>query len=370
MKTWFLAVLVIPAFLQWGCAEKNAHSENQGEPSERRSDTTKVEDKEKKEEPEKVPVEVTTLGKGTISSYLLLSSNLETEEMADVYARIQGLVARIYVEEGDYVKKGQILLELEADEYALAEEKARVNFQKQQKAFERAQAMYQKELLSIEEFEQTKFAYEGAKIEWEQAKLNLNYTRVRAPISGVIGDRLIRPGQRIQPQDKLFTVINPREMIAVVYVPEKEIQTVHKGQKAFITSEHVPEKRFPGWVKRVSPVVDPQSGTFKVTIGVKNPNHLLRPGMFVNVHIITETHENAVLVPKLAIVYENELMYVFVVREGIAHKIRVAPGFQDHQYVEALQDLAAGDTVIVVGQAGLKDQTPVKVVLEREYDRL
>jgi membrane fusion protein (multidrug efflux system) len=88
--------------------------------------------------------------------------------------------------------------------------------------------------------------------------------------------------------------------------------------------------------------------------------------MFVNVHLIISTHEDAVLVPKTAIVYENEYMNVFVVRDSIAHKIRLKPGFEDSKKVESLEELKEGDKVIVVGQAGMKDKTKVRIVAERE----
>ena len=88
--------------------------------------------------------------------------------------------------------------------------------------------------------------------------------------------------------------------------------------------------------------------------------------MFVNAHIITDTHEDAVLVPKTAIIYENEAMNVFVVKDSIAHKINLDVGFQDFEKVESKSGLNAGDKVIVVGQAGLKDKTKVKIVSEQE----
>lgn len=362
------ALLFAGASMQMGCADRDVHSENNDKSkaqadstAKMQADSTSAQSKEKADE-DRIPVEAATVEAGAISSYLLFSSNLETEEMADIYSRIQGLVEKINVEEGDYVKKGQVLMELEADEHGLAEEKARINYQNQEKGFQRAKEMFTKKLLSNEEYDQAKFALDAARIEWEQAKLNLEYTRITAPISGVIGERLCRPGDRIQPTVKLFSVVNDQEMIAVVYVPEKEIGNVRKGQKALITSDNLPGKQFPGWIKRVSPVVDPQSGTFKVTIGVRNAKKRLRPGMFVNAHIITEVHENAVLIPKIAILFENEYMNVFVVRDSVAHKVRLDAGFQDFEKVEALSGVEPGEQVIVVGQAGLKDQTPVRVV--------
>jgi len=359
-----------------GSAENkdSKQNENESDSSAVASDSTKAVgdsvdksgDKKAGQSIEAVPVEVTTVKKGTISDYILLSANLETEKMTDVYSRVQGLVEQIYVEEGDRVKKNQILVKLEANEYELAEKRAQLNYMKQESDFKRLQEMYDKDLLSKEEFEQAEFTTEGLKVDWEQAKLDLSYTRITSPIVGIIGDRLIKLGDRINPTDKLFTVINTDEMIAVVYAPEKELGIIEKNQSAYISSDNIRGERFTGWIKRVSPVVDPQSGTFKVTIGVRNKRDRLRAGMFVNVHIVTATHENAILIPKTAIVYENEAMNVFIVRDSLAHKLVLDVGFQDHEKVESLSGIQEGDKVIVVGQAGLKDKTKVVIVSERE----
>lgn len=375
MKTKYFSLLIMSMMIMnlvnFNCADSNAGNE-----SDKSADSTNVSEninsdstKSEKKEDEKndlIPVEVTTLNKGSISDYILLSANLETEEQADVYSRIQGIVKKINYDEGDNVKSGTVLMQLEADEYVLSEKRARLAYLKQKADFERLSAMFNEDLLSKEEFEQARYATEGLEVEWEQAKLNLSYTKIKTPISGVIGDRQAKPGDRIQPTDKLFTVINTRDMIAIVYVPEKEIGRVNKGQVAYITSDHIHGEKYTGWLKRVSPVIDPSSGTFKVTIGVKVKNNKIRAGMFVNAHIITDTHEDAVLVPKTAIIYENEAMNVFVVKDSIAHKISLDVGFQDFEKVESKSGLNAGDKVIVVGQAGLKDKTKVKIVSEQE----
>ncbi len=363
-------IILITSLWQINCTNNDAQSKDSENSTTAANDDTTSAEKEKKEEPQKdedlIPVEITIVNAGDISSFILLSSNLETERMTDVYSRVQGLVDKIYVEEGDFVKKDQVLIKLEADEYALAEASAKVNYEQEKNLYERKQSMFDKNLLSKEVFETSRYALEAKKIQWQQAKLNLDYTRITSAISGVIGERLKRPGDRIQPTEKLFTVINTEEMIAVVHIPEKDIGVITKGQKAFITSEHLKDARFSGWIKRVSPVVDPQSGTFKVTIGIRNQSNRLRPGMFVNAHIITDTHKNTVLIPKTAIVYENEVINVFVVRDSIAHKIALDPGYQDYEKIESLSGIEAGEKIIVVGQAGLNDKTRVKIVAERE----
>lgn len=313
-----------------------------------------------------IPVEVTTIALGEISDYILLNSNLETEIMADVSSRIQGIVFEIKKEEGQYVRKGEVLLTLEAREYEIAEQRARVEYDQQVNNFKRLEMMHEKNLLSDEELERAKFTLENSRLLWEEAKLNLDYTNIQSPINGKIGERLAKIGERIQPTNKLFSVVNTEEVIAVVYVPERNLNRLKIGQKAVIYSENIQGEQFDGWIKRISPVVDPSSGTFKVTIGVRNRSDLLRPGMFVNLQIITDTRENTVLIPKTAVVYENEFMNVYVVRDGVAHKIRLTPGFEDNVKVESLKDIEAGEKVIVVGQSGMRDKTKVKIVSERE----
>ncbi len=365
------AILILAlafAFIVAGCAGDDAHSENGSNGKAEAGDITKKDgqDSDDKEQRERVPVETTTTMTGDISSFILLSSNLETEEMSDVYSRVQGLVEKNHVEEGDFVKKGQLLIELEPEELALEEARAKVEYNQEKNLYERKQAMFDKQLLSKEEFEISKFSLDAKRIAWQRAKLNLDYTRITAPISGVIGERLRRPGDRIQPTDKLFTVINNDEMIAVVHVPEKEVGSIQKDQKAYVASQHLGDDRFEGWIKRVSPVIDPQSGTFKVTVGIRNENKRLRPGMFVNAHIVTNTHRNTVLVPKTALVYENETMFVFVVRDSVAHKLALDAGYQDYEKIESLSGIETDEKIIVVGQAGLKDSALVNIVAERD----
>ncbi len=357
-----LILFLILAMTVFGCGKEGG--------ADKESSKTEDVKKEKKatlnKEEAPIPVEVSAISTGIISSYILLSSNLETERMTDVYSRVQGLVDRILVEEGDHVKKGQLLMQLDPDELELMEAGALVNYEQEKKLFERKRAMFDRQLLSKEEFETASFGVQAKKILWQEARLNLDHTKVTSPISGVIGERLRRPGDRIQPSDKLFTVINTDEMIAIVHVPEKEVGIVRKGQKAFVSSQHLGDEQFSGWVKRVSPVVDPQSGTFKVTVGIGNEENRLRPGMFVNAHIVTDVHANTVLVPKTAIVYESDKMHVFVVRDSIAQKIQLAVGYQDFEKVESLSGIEPGEKVIVVGQAGLKQGARVGIVAQRE----
>lgn len=320
-----------------------------------------------KDQPTAIPVEVTRLTTGPISSFLLYSSTLETEQTVNVYSRIAGLVEEIYVEESDRVQKGARLIQIEKDEYVLAERKARLEYEKLLADYNRLKALQAEELLSEEEFLTAEINMKQAEIAWEQAKLNLEYTTVTAPISGVIGDRLVNLGDRIQTSTNLFTVANLDEKIVRLYVPQSEYAKCYKNQTAKVTTDVMAGTRFNGYVKRISPIIDPQSGTFKVTVAVKDPQNKLRPGMFVNAELIVDTHENARLIPKSALIYENERTYFFIVSRDSSQKLELKKGFEDAEKVEILNDLEAGTQIVVLGQNGLKDGSRVKIVEEKKY---
>ena len=161
----------------------------------------------------------------------------------------------------------------------------------------------------------------------------------------------------------LFRIVDIREKIAVVHIPEREIGRVKKGQQAYLSTDNIPDIHFESYVKRLSPHVDAESGTFKVTVGVNDPENRLRPGMYVSVHIVTETHRYALLIPKAAVVYENGLPYSFFIEhDTLARRIRLERGFSNERYVEVLSSISDTDRVVVVGQNGLKDGARIKIV--------
>jgi len=223
--------------------------------------------------------------------------------------------------------------------------------------------MHEKQLTSTKEFEEARFSLEQARIDWETAELNLKRTRITAPISGVVTDRFVRLGQLVGTTKPLFRIVDVAEKIAVVHIPEREIIRIRQGQLAYLSTDNLPDKRFDAFIKRLSPHVDAASGTLKVTVGVRDPENSLRPGMFVSVHIVTDTHRNTLLIPKAAVVYENGLPYSFFVRQDtLARKVRLDRGFSNEQYVEVLASVSDTDRVVVVGQNGLKDGARIKVV--------
>tara|TARA_A100001037_G_scaffold302406_1_gene333952 strand:- start:1597 stop:2763 length:1167 start_codon:yes stop_codon:yes gene_type:complete len=326
-----------------------------------KSDSTKTKENEKKVD-EGVPVKVSRVSRGPISDYVQHTSTIEAEQAVDVYTQATGLVERVLVEEGDHVQAGQVLVKLVDDELRLRSDEARVNYKKLSSSFTRAQGLFDRNLLSREDYEQQKFTLEEAKIRWDRAKLSLDHAAVRSPVDGVIAERMVKLGDRISPSNRLYSLVDLKRLIAQVHVPGRDMRFISKGQAARVTTDFLPGETFRGRVERISPVVDPGSGTFKVTIELRDSTYRLRPGMFITAHIVTATRETAVLVPKKAIIYDDGFPHVFVVSDSTATRVRLDIGFEDSENLEVLDGTKEGDHIVVVGQNGLKDQAKIRVI--------
>jgi len=317
---------------------------------------------QKKKVAEGVPVKVLSVATGAISEHVLYSATVEAEEAIDIYARGSGLVRRVLVEEGESVVAGQILVELVDDELKLNEAEARLACKKLEAQLKRKEELYNRQLLAKEAYEDLKINVEQSKIRWERAQLSLDYARVRAPVGGVIARRAVKLGDRIGANTKLYEMVNLSRLIAQVHVPGQGMRNLDIGQKALVTTDFLPDAKFDGKILRISPVVDPGSGTFKVTLELQAEGRLLRPGMFVNAHIVTATHKKAVLVPKRAVVYDDGMPHVFVVSDSTANKVRFEMGFDDTEFVEVTSGVKKGDQIVVVGQNGLKDKAKIRII--------
>ena len=355
--------LILTGFLLGMAACGKGEAVDDGESDQADSTKVKTQDEKKKKKIEEgVPVKVWEVELGAISDYVQHTSTIEAEEAIDVYSQATGLVSEVLVEEGDQIKSGQILVKLVDDDLRLGVDEARVNYQKLANSFKRSQGLFDRNLLSREDYEQRKFTVEESQIRWSRSKLALAHASVRSPVDGVIAMRSVKLGDRITPARKLFGLVDLQNLIAQVHVPGRDMRFISKGQIAEVTTDFLPGENFRGHVERISPVVDPGSGTFKVTLKLADTSNRLRPGMFITAHIVTATHETAVLVPKKAIVYDDGFPHVFIVNDSTATRVRLKVGFEDTDNLEILDGTKQGDRIIVVGQNGLKDQAKVRVI--------
>ena len=310
-----------------------------------------------------LPVRTEAVERGEITSYVETHARLEAERWVEVVSRAQGLAEDLRAEEGDRVKEGQILLHLEKEEASLRVRQAEVALAQARSALERTEALHGQQLVSQEEFESAGNQLESAEVALRVAQLTLEHTDVRAPIDGIVMLRQVEQGDLVRASEVLFSMADVDPLQARIRVPEKRMGQIHTGQHARVMIDALPGRVFPAIVRRISPGVDPASGTIKVTLDIP-PASALRPGMFTTVRIITEVHDQALIIPKKALVLETDQDDVFVVRDGRANRLRVELGYADGDRIEVLSGLTGADQVITVGHEGLKDGALVRVVGE------
>jgi RND family efflux transporter MFP subunit len=311
------------------------------------------------EPPTNVAVEVT--GRGTALSRYTTTATLEAENRAQILARTSGVVQRLLVEEGRSVREGQELLTLDGSDSALRLRQAEVELAKQSAIFERQKRSFEEQIIPAADFELAKTNYEAAEAAVKLAEHELSHTHVRAPFAGTVVQRLAQVGQTVNVGTPLFDIANFRALLARIYVPAKEMGTLQEGQEVTLTLDSTGEQ-VPGYVKLVSPVVDPATGTIKVTVHVRDYPAGTRPGDFAQVTVVTERHEDALRVPNLAVFEDKGERVVYVARDSVAERRPVQIGFIDESHTEVLSGITAGDRVIVKGQRSLKDGGRIRIL--------
>ena len=318
---------------------------------------------DKKEKDETlVPVETAQVIQGEISAYFSGTAPLEAEEETEVVAKVGGVVDQIFIEEGDWVKKDQILAKLDDEKLKVQVEQAKAALMKLKNEYNRGLELYDKQLISVEDFQKKKYDYEAQEAAFEMAQLDLNYTSIRSPISGVVSERKIKVGNMVITNQAVFRVTDMDPLHAVLYVPEKQSGMLKVGQPAKLRVDALADQIFAGHILRISPVVDPSTGTVKVTVEVNDTDHILKAGMFARVQIIYDVHPEAILIPKDALISEDKYASVFVVQDSMSFKRDVTVGFINTSHIEILSGVMPGDTVITTGKGSLRDSTRVEPV--------
>jgi len=357
--------------------------------------------KSEKEEGPPIPVEVTEVIKGSVSANYSGTATLEAEGEALVVAKVSGVVEKIFVEEGDSVKAGQVLAKLEDEEFIHRLAQVESKLEELDNEFQRNKELFKNKLISAEAYDRTKYEYQTQKSTYDLTKLSLNYTEIKAPISGIVSERFIKVGNMVTVNQETFRVTDFDPLLAVLHVPEKELSKLQAGFPAELMADAVPGEIFSAGILPISPVVSAETGTFKVTVGVTDKTRKLKPGMFTRVNIVQDMHENTLLLPKDAILTEDSESTVFIVKEKVEDKSeneekgekaeeeekpeaetnsdtdsepkepvkslvvskqKITIGYINSTHVEILSGVKLGDVVVTTGLSSLKDGATVKVV--------
>lgn len=352
MKTnklgYFLAATLLSMFTLQACGNGGEQNNNNNDED---NDSTLV-----------IPVEVNDVSRGDISAYYSNTATLEAVQEATIVSKVRGIVQELEVEEGDYVRAGQVLAKIEDDQYRIESERAKATLDRLNNEYNRNKELFEKNLISAEVYENSRYEFESQKSVYELAKLNYDFTSIKSPISGVISERFIKVGNMIGTDQQVFKVTDFDPIQANLFIPEHERSKMKKGQLAELIADAIPGQVFTGKIERISPTIDPLTGTFKVTVYLDDNDDLLRPGMFGRVKIVYDTRFNTKMIPKSAIISEDETQSVFVIKDSLAFRKTITTGYVNGVTVEVVDGLEDGEIVVTTGQGSLTDSTRVNVI--------
>ncbi len=308
-------------------------------------------DKDPEELP--VPVELASVSARGISAYYRAASVIEADRLVELVSRVPGRVRLLSVEEGDWVEKEQILVELENDREVIQLHKADLTVGDKARQLERSRSMLAEELISRQEFDDVESAWRLANAERDLGAIALEETRIRAPFAGQVTERKVVEGQQVAAGASVFTLGDFTPLRLRVHLPESVARKVVPGQRVLVAPDALAVD-LPAVVERISPVVDPVTSTVRLTLLLDDAGGGAQVGGFAKVRITTDNHHDALAIPKIALVEEGALRSVFVAEADTVRKVEIRTGLYDETHVEILEGLQGGEFVVKAGQGSLR----------------
>ncbi len=306
-----------------------------------------------------VPVEVGYPVRADIYATYHATTTITSDADAPVLARVPGEVVELLVEEGDSVAQGQVLARLDGERLRLEMLSAKANREQARKELERYRDLAGRGLVSEAMFEGLQYDVDALQATYELAKLNFDYSSIRATISGVVSSREIKLGQNIDVNSVAFRITDTSELVAYMQIPQAELAKFSAGHSARLQVDSMPGTQFDATIARISPTIDVRNGTFRATAVMDNPDGYLVPGMFARFTIAYERHADALLIPAAALVEEDDEMTVYVVAGGEVARRIIETGIVSAGQVEVLNGLAEHEEIVVIGHSGLRDGSKV-----------
>ena len=325
-------------------------------------------------------VTVFKVSKQRVSEKLVFTGVIEAWQTMNVMPEIGGRIAKIYVEEGQRVQRGQLLAELDTRATRLQMEQAeaavavaQANYNDAHKNMERMERLIKENAVSEQQYEKIKLAFESAEAQLDQAqaalnlaKYNLDVSIMEASFSGVVASKNAEVGDVINPMmggfsptSGVVTLMDFSRVKIEVDVSQQDVVRIDKGQPAFMSISALPGRTFPGRVSVVNMTADPTTKKFHVEVTADNPDLLLRPNTFGEITIEVSSHEDVLAVPQNAILEDK---YVFVVNEdNTVRRQEVSLGLENTDRVEILSGIQPGDRVVVEGSYGLDDGAKIEI---------
>ncbi len=266
---------------------------------------------------------------------------------------------------GDKIKAGSLVARLEDKEYinSLKLETNELNLELTESELKKQESLYEKGGVTLKDLKTAGINYENAKTTVENSKLQLDKTRIVAPIDGVIVDLPYHTqSTQVETGSTIIKIMDYQVMYMDVQLPEKYISDIKPGQKVKLTNYTIPEDTIIGTITQLSPAINADTRTFKGNILINNPGYLLRPGMFVKADIVTNHKDSVIVIPKNIILSRQRGKTVFIVDRGVAVERIIETGLENINNVEVIRGLTKNERVVTSGFETLSNRSKVKII--------
>jgi membrane fusion protein (multidrug efflux system) len=314
--------------------------------------------------PQKVPVEAATVTSGPLSERVTAIGSLISNEAVIVRPEIAGRIVEIGFEEGQPVKKGDVLVKLDdsVNRAEITEAEARLDLAK--KNFTRTEELFANRTATERSRDEARSNLDISTAALELAKVRLDKMRIVAPFDGIAGLRRISVGDYVTAGQDMFGLEDIDPIKVDFRIAEKFLSAIRNKQAIQIGVDAYPERSFDGQVYAIDPRLDLGGRSVVIRARVDNQDGVLRPGLFARVSLILELKPEALTVPEQAIVPRGENQLVFQVIDGMVKQKPVKIGTRRDGRVEILEGLAKGDVVVTAGHQKIRDGAPVTIINE------
>jgi RND family efflux transporter MFP subunit len=346
-------------------------------------------------------VETADVTREAVTEELPVVGNLIGAATVEVVPKLSGRLEAVNVRLGDRVSQGQVLARVDDREIRQQVAQAQASFEvaqatvRQREAdlkfaetnLERSRSLFNRQLLPQQTLDDAEARFQSsqaqldlaraqfnqAQARLEELKITLTNTLIASPVDGFVGKRHLDPGAFVSTNAPVVSVVDIRFVRLVVNLVEKDLRRIEVGSGAIANVDAFPDERFEGRVARVAPVLDPSTRTAEIEIEIPNPDFRLKPGMYARVRLTVGQREEAVVIPRNAVVTVGGQRGVFVVDRGdegvIARFAPITTGLENQERSEVLKGVSPGQQVVTVGAAALRDGDRVRLAGEPEPRR-
>lgn len=309
-----------------------------------------------------VNVEVADVTHMNMPQHVFSVGSLVALQSVTISSEVDGRVKRIFFEDGQFVKKGSAVLQLDSDQAKADLVSAKTELTLSKATYQRYLSLFKEGGVSRQDLDQKRSDMESKSAAVKSAIATLQKKTLVAPFSGRLGAFAVTEGNYIKAGDQLVKLVNKRVLKVVYTLPENNVPNLVIGQPAQVTVGSFPGRVFDGAVSFIAPSVDVDTRTVSVQATIPNPDEKLSPGMFVHVSQIVSEAKNALVIPEEAIIAGLQGDTVYKVVDGKAIAVKIVVGPRRNGFAQIKSGLQQNDQVVIAGQQKLHDGSAVAIV--------